>query len=536
MTLLPRSVLPESGKVTTSKDKDNKVRTGIPGLDEILLGGITRNNNVLVEGAPGTGKTTLGLGFIYNGAAEFDEPGLIVSFELDAEKLLRDARGFSWDFDPLVKSNRIRIIHASPQALLQEFRSHDSVLSTHLREMRAQRLMIDGMTPLRLYAEAHDLPFREDLHALIEDLTAMGVTTLMTAERGEQATGVEHERFVFDTIIQLTHEAQRRRPSRRLLIQKSRGQDYIGGSHALEILPSQGVHVYRRAQARPKAEPEQPTSSHRISTGIPKLDEMMEGGLYEGSITLVTGISGTGKTVAGVQFLHHSADTGRRGLLVSLDEHPNQLIRNAKTLGFDLQRHVDDGSIVVYYESPLELELDIHFARITQLVEKHKIDCIVFDSTSVYEMTSPDEAADFLYALATFCKNRLATVYLNYESPELLGISQISEELKGSHLVDNIILMNYVEISTRLRRAITVPKVRGSRNMQLTREYLIGAGGITLVEEPDSPSGAQAVPQLPFSAYYGLLSRSPSRRSPAIEEAISQGEPLPHDQAPTDGR
>jgi circadian clock protein KaiC len=154
---------------------------------------------------------------------------------------------------------------------------------------------------------------------------------------------------------------------------------------------------------------------------------------------------------------------------------------------------------------------------------------VVFDSIAVYEMTSRSEVADYLYALATFFKNRLATTLFNYESPELLGVSQISEELKGSHLVDNIILLNYVEVSTVLRRAIAVPKVRGSRNLQITREYTIGVGGLLLIDESDSESGA--VPQLPFSSYYGLLSRSPSRQSPLIEEAVARGAPLPESSA-----
>ena len=504
---------------------DDKVRTGIAGLDEVLMGGIPRLNNVLVEGAPGTGKTTLGLGFIYAGAAEFDEPGLIVSFELDAAKLIRDARGFNWALQGLVDRGRVKIIHATPMAILKEFRADDSVLMEDLLRLGAKRLMIDGLTPLKLYAEASQLPFREDLHALIEDLTAHQVTTLVTSER-EDGERAGHERYVFDTIISLTRHETRRRVTRRLTVEKSRGQDFVGGSHAMELAAGAGVKVYRRAQSRPKANETQPTSTTRISTGVATLDRMMGGGLYAGSVTLVTGISGTGKTVAGVQLLCDSARAGRRGLLISLDEHPAQLTRNAGTLGLDLAGEVARGAIAILYESPLELELDVHFERNLRLVEEQHIECIVFDSVAVYEMTNPDEAADYLYALATFCKNRLITAYFNYESPELLGVSQISEELKGSHLVDNILLLSYVEISTRLRRAISVPKVRGSRNVQETREYTIRDGGISIIDDNDDGG---AVPQLPFSAYYGLLSRSPMRQSPAIEEAISQGTPMPTD-------
>ncbi|MDK6078909.1 ATPase domain-containing protein [Massilia varians] len=502
------------------------VKTGIAGLDEVLHGGIPRNNNLIVEGPPGSGKTTFGLGFIYHGALDYDEPGAIVSFELDPAKLLRDAAGFDWDLQGLIDQGRIKIIQTSPAVLLSEFRSEDGAFAASLVAMGAKRLLIDGLTPLRLYAEVNDMPFREDVHLLIEGLTRLGVTTMVTAERDDTLAGVlAHERFVFDTIISLSREESRRRESRRLTVMKSRGQQYIGGSHTMRIEPQVGVHVYRRAQSRPVASPGQPTSQERLSTGSPAIDKMMDGGIYKGSVTLVSGISGTGKTVLSVQFLTNAIAAGRKGLLVSLDEHPARLIRNAESLGFDLQALVDAGKLFIHYESPLELELDVHFDRIVKLVEEEEIDCVVFDSIAVYEMTSRNEVADYLYALASFFKNRLATTLFNYESPELLGVSQISEELKGSHLVDNIILLNYVEISTVLRRALAVPKVRGSRNQQITREYTIGVGGLQLLDESDNDT--QAVPQLPFSAYYGLLSRSPSRQSPVVEEAVASGAPLP---------
>jgi circadian clock protein KaiC len=517
---------------------DDLVRTGITGLDEVLHGGIPRNNNLIVEGPAGSGKTTLGLGFIYHGAHDYDEPGAIVSFELDPAKLLRDAAGFDWDLQGMIDQGKIKLIQTSPAVLLSEFRSGDGAFAAALVGMGARRLLIDGLTPLRLYADVNDMPFREDVYLLIEGLTRLGVTTMVTAEKDESMVGVlAYERFVFDTIISLTRDENRRRVGRRLTIMKSRGQDFIGGSHTMRIEPGVGVHVYRRAQSRPTALNDQPTSEKRLSTGSQAIDKMMGGGIYEGSVTLVSGISGTGKTVFSVQFLTDAIKAGHKALLVSLDEHPRQLIRNAKSLGFDLQGMVDSGKLFIQYESPLELDLDVHFDHIVKLVEEQQIDCVVFDSIAVYEMTSRSEVADYLYALATFFKNRLATTLFNYESPELLGVSQISEELKGSHLVDNIILLNYVEISTVLRRAIAVPKVRGSRNLQVTREYAIGEGGLLLVEEQDSDGQAGAVPQLPFSSYYGLLSRSPSRQSPLIEEAVARGSALPESAAlPTEKR
>ena len=509
---------------------DTLVKTGITGLDEILSGGLPRQNNLLVEGAPGAGKTTIGLGFIYAGAALYDEPGAIVSFELDAAKLLRDASGFSWDLQAQIERGTIKVIQTSPAVLLSEFRNPGGAFSETLRAMGAKRLLIDGLTPLRLYADSNNMPFREDMHLLIEGINRLGVTTLMTAERDDSMGAVPaHERFVFDTIISLTRQEQNRRVQRRLTVLKSRGHDFIGGSHTMRIEGGKGIHVYRRAQSRPHNNlHDQPTSDKRISIGSAPIDEMMDGGLYEGSVTMLSGISGTGKTVLSVQFLTACIAAGRKTLLVSLDEHPRQLMRNAGSLGFDLAGMVERRELFIHYESPLELELDVHFDRIIKLVEKEGIDCVVFDSCAVYEMTSPDEVADYLYAVATWFKDRLATIFFNYESPELLGLSQISEELKGSHLVDNIILLNYVEISTVLRRAIAIPKVRGSRNRQVTREYVIAEGGLSLLDENAGnadPSGV--VPQLPFSSYYGLLSRSPSRQSPLIEDAVAHGDKLP---------
>ena len=504
------------------------VKTGIAGLDEILLGGIPRHNNLIVEGAPGTGKTTLGLGFIYAGAAHYNEPGVIVSFELDAAKLLRDAAGFDWDLQAQIDAGMIKIIQTSPAVLLSEFRNSDGAFADALRGMGAKRLLIDGLTPMRLYADVHDLPFREDVHVLIEGLNRLGVTTLVTAERDESMAAPAHERFVFDTIIELTRAEHKRRVERRLTVSKSRGQDFIGGSHTMRIEAHLGIHVFRRAQSRPLMLNDQPTSGQRLSIGAPAIDALMDGGLYVGSVTMVSGISGTGKTVLSMQFLSAAARAGHKTMLVTLDEHPRQLIRNASSLGFDIEGMRDRGELFVLYESPLELELDVHFDRVIRMAEQENIDCIVFDSVAVYEMASRSEVADYLYALATHFKNRLSTVFFNYESPELLGLSQISEELKGSHLVDNIILLNYVEISTVLRRAIAIPKVRGSRNLQITREYVIAEGGLSLLDEDASPAArANAVPQLPFSAYSSLLSRSPTRQSPAIEVAVAQGAQLP---------
>lgn len=512
------------------------IQTGIRGLDEILLGGITPGNVVLVEGTPGTGKTSLGLEFIYRGAMQWDEPGLIVSFEIEPRKLLRDAAGFGWDFQTLRDRGKVHIIYTSPLVLLQELQSHDSVLLQEIARNQARRVLIDGLTPLRLFGETlGGRPYRDSLHLLIESLQTREVTALLTRELPScpgSGNDFGHEEFLCDTVLNLQHEADGRSAVRSLEIRKSRGQPFIAGRHTLRIESGRGVRVYRRAQSRSAELLEQPTSTVRSSMGVTALDAMLGGGVYAGSVTLVVGISGTGKTVLGVQFLVEGARRGQRGLLVTLDEHPAQIVRNAEGLELGLQAQVDAGRLLIHYEIPYELELDVHFHEITRLIEEHRIERVLIDSIAAYQVDRRADFHNFVYALTTYLKNRLVTTVYNFESPELLGVSQISLELKASTIVDNIVLLNYVEIGNRLRRAITVPKARGSAPVRDTREYVIRAGGIHLVNN-DQADG-EAVPQLPFSYYYGVLARSPSRRSPVIDEQVFSGQEPPESTPPLD--
>ncbi len=515
------------------------VPTGIDGLDEIFFGGIIKGNVIVLEGMPGTGKTTLALEFLYRGALEYDEPGVIVTFETSPNKVIRDAAGFGWDLHALERAGKLKIIYTAPSVLLEELQSHDGVLSQEIQKLKAKRVVIDGLTPLKVFGERlNGRPFRDSLHLLIETLQRFDTTILLTTEStgtnpiGE--TGSGQEQFLCDTILTVRNQARRRSVHRSIEIAKSRGQDFIGGRHSLKIQSDEGIKVFPRVYARPKILTSQPSSFSRSSTGNPPLDRMLGGGVYDGSVTLVVGISGTGKTVSGTQFLVEGAKSGKKGLLISLDEHPDQIMRNAKELEIDLAGEVEKENVVVLYDSPLELDLDEHFYRIKQLVQEHNIQRVLIDSLAAYESAQPEEAHEFIVALAAYFKENLIATVFNFECPELLGVSQISDKMKVSAIVDNIILLNYVEISTLLRRAITVPKARGSNPNHRTKEYLIQKGGFVILED-QSVEDIAAVPQLPFSSYYSVLARSPTRKSPVIEEHLASGKELPSSQIPVPG-
>jgi circadian clock protein KaiC len=248
--------------------------------------------------------------------------------------------------------------------------------------------------------------------------------------------------------------------------------------------------------------------------GSGPLDDLFGGGVFDGSVTMVVGVSGIGKTVLGTQLLLEGVANQKRGMMVSLDEHPEQVMRNAETLGLDLRQHMDSGAIQFFYDCPREIELDVHFARITQTIEEHNIERLIIDGMTSYTTALEDEHVyrEFFHALVSYSKERLMTTFLSYENPELFGLDQFMPEFPVSSIVDNIVLLNFVELGNTLHRAITVAKARGSANQFVTREFTIGPGGITLLPVDESV----ALPVLPFNSYYGLLSRAPTRLSPRL--------------------
>lgn len=438
---------------------------------------------------------------------------------------------FGWDLEALEKQGKLKIIFTSPQVLSQELRSPDSLLMETAAKMGAQRIFIDGISLLRTVTSeinnggngngnGNEMGcYRQILQQLLEGLQRENLTAILSHEVTaveQQAFALEVTEFLTDTVIVLRRENNRRGTHRSLEITKSRGQGYDAGRHTLRITAGKGLEVFRRVQAPPEEidREKQPTSTTRQSViGAAPLDELFGGGVFDGSVTMLVGVSGIGKTVLGTQLLLEGVKLGKRGLMVSLDEHPEQVMRNAATLGLDLRQHMQSGAIQFFYDCPREMELDVHFARIVRTIEEHKIERLIIDGMTSYQTALEDEQMyrEFFHALVSYSKQRLMTTFLSYENPELFGVNQYMPDFPVSSIVDNIVLLNFVELGNMLHRAITVVKARGSLNRFVTREYVIGQGGITLV-----PDDTRQLPILPFSSYYGLLSRAPTRLGPAV--------------------
>lgn len=492
------------------------VKTGVAGLDDILSGGIPRGNVILVEGEIGTGKTTLGMEFIYRGASQFDEPGIIVVFEVSPDKITRDALRFGWDFRELERQGRLKIVFTTREVLRQELQQADSVLLDEAAKMGARRIFMDGVA--RLMGNNHTSESRSAFHVLTEGLARENLTAILAVEastkNGDLSISLPEE-SIADSVIRLRMEDYQRAVIRSLEVVKSRGQYYQMGRHTFRIIDGHGIQVYRRVQAprtshRDRAAAYDPKT--RIATGIPGLDEITNGGFFIGSTTVVAGISGVGKSVMGLQYIAEGARRGERSLMLSLDEQVEQILRNAASIGIDLSPYIKQDLIRLEYEPPQEIEVDVHFHHIEELVHEFKPKRVVIDSLSTYGTTLGTRGRifrDFFHAVIALMKEQQIAAVYNHENPEMLGMASMMGDFAMSSLVDNIILMNWVEIGDAFRLGMTVAKMRANPVTRITHEVEILDGeGMRVFPRELRVGGALH----PFSSYAGLVARSPERR------------------------
>lgn len=493
----------------------DRVRTGIKGLDDILTGGIPRGNVILLEGTVGTGKTTTGVEFIYRGASEFGEPGIIVLFEVSPEKVVRDAAQLGWDLPALERANRLKIIFTTRAVFRQELQQSDSLLLDEAAKMGARRIFVDGVAGVVTTVPGQEP--RETFHVLVEGLQRENLTAVLALEasllEGESATN-RHEESIADTVIRLRLEDMARATMRSLEIVKSRGHDFQMGRHTFRIIDGHGIQVYRRVQAPRRLRREHAAAYNpatRVTTGVPGLDPIVNGGYFLGSTTVVAGISGVGKSVMGLQFITEGARLGERSLMLTLDEQVAQVFRNAASIGIDLQTPVDQDLIRLEFDPPQELEIDRHFHKIEQIVETFQPRRVLIDSLSTYGTSLGKDGRlfrDFFHALVALMKeHQIAAVY-NHENPEMLGMSSMMGGFAMSSLVDNIILMNWIETGDAFRLGLTVAKMRANAHSRVTHECeIIDQQGMRVLPRQLPVT----VAPLPFSSYRGLISRGPTR-------------------------
>ncbi len=466
------------------------VPTGVAGLDEILGGGLRAGACVLIEGVPGSGKTTLGLQIIV-AQARAGRTVAVVSFEQLPGQLKMDALGFGWDLEELEEQGLLHLFCTSPDVLVEEFSGAGGPISQLLSERRVEFILIDSISHLREYM-ASRVGGRPTTYALLGALRRAGVTALLTHELSSADPDVvPYEEYLADVVIRLSYEMEADRRRRRYLeVLKTRGAPHLSGKHALEIR-GEGIVVYPRpvlAEA-----PAAPVIEEQVSTGCVGLDEMLGGGIPRGYSVLIGGSAGVGKTTLAMQVLVAGAKAGEGGLYVAFEESPDKLIEQAESLGLPARDMAGQGLLEVMYVSPLDVRPEELLHRIVCAMDELPARRVALDCLTDLEAAvgDPGRVREFVYALAAEAQRRRVTLLLTAELPEFVGTWSSSRE-HISILVDGIILLRYLELESEIQRAISVLKLRGSDHDKSIRRFVIGRGGLRVLARFEGAHGVLA--------------------------------------------
>ena len=465
-----------------------QLATGVPGLDDVLGGGLPELSFNLIVGGPGTGKTTLAHQIMFANATA-DRPGLYFTIVGEpALKMLRYQQQYSF-FDPAKVNGVIRFSSLSGEVQ----RGLPAVLESLVRQVDAflpRFVVVDSFrSVLRVGngAQPGALDVQDFVQRLAVHLTAWEATTFLVGEfPGPESE--DHPVFtVADSLIVLNQTIERNSVVRKLRVAKMRGQSDLAGLHTFRITRN-GLKVFPRLP-KPEEEPTRRDVSgaitpvqERLSTGVSGLDEMLGGGIPRGYSVMIAGPSGSGKTVLSSQFIAEGVRCGDRGVLAIFEKRPAGYLRTT-ALGGDLGQMVHDGHVAIVYLRPLDLSVDETLYELRETITRTKAQRVTIDSLSGFEMAvSPGFREDFresLYRLVGVLTGLGVTVMMTLEIED--GYTELRlGPRQNAFLTDAIILQRYVELDGALRRVMTVVKVRGSDHSTDLRFYEVNSRGLTV--------------------------------------------------------
>lgn len=486
-----------------------KLPTGIPGLDGILSGGVPERSVNIVAGHPGSGKTIFTQQLIYTNASPTQKALYLTTLSEPAMKMLHYLQKFTFFDAEKVGSE---VIYLDIGEIIRE-QSLDDAIAIILEHVQEHKPAIVGVDSFKaIHDMARDpVEVRKFGYDLAVNLTTWGVTALLVGEYAQQEIEQEPIFAIADGIIYLHYWSQGLHYQRYVDVLKMRGEGYFTGLHPFTISDA-GLTVYPRIKT-PEVFPEYDLVSERVSMGLPELDAMLEGGVPRGTATMIAGGAGTGKTLLGLSFITAGTAGGEPGVIVTFQENPVQLREMAHSFGWELRSLEEQGLLVHLYHSPVELQPDIHAARVKAAVEQVGARRVLIDSIKDIEIATPDKVRfkDYIYSLVNGFKMQGITVLLTNEIPELFGAFRLSEH-GVSFIADNVILLRYVEIAGRMGRAINVMKLRGSQHSKEIRAFEITDKGISIGEALRALTGVltgspvvneqAALLQLPLRARY----------------------------------
>lgn len=450
-----------------------RLSSGQPRLDDILHGGLPGNAINLIIGAPGTGKTILTEQYIFRNAT-VDRPALYLSTVSEPfDKVIRYGQSLEF-FD--AKAIGKRVLYEDLGAALSDHGLAGVLtrIDDLIKEHHPGLVAIDSFKALHAFA-ADKTEFRRFLHDLAGRLSALAAASFWVGEYDAADSTSAPEFAVADAIIALTTSRVAQRQTRILEILKLRGSGFAAGEHAYRINAS-GLDVFPRlADSLDVSGYAQ--SAERQSTGVDVLDELLADGYWPGSTTLVCGPSGVGKTLIGLHFIFRGAERGQPGVIATLQENRTQLSRIVAGFGWSL----DDEDVHVMGRSPVDVYIDEWVYDLLDLIEKTGAKRVLIDSVSdlFFTIADPIRFREWMYSLTQRLVRNGVSVFMTLEVPELFEVVRLSEH-GMSHLADNVLLLQYVRIDSRMTRALTVLKTRASRHEPEVRAYEISQEGIVL--------------------------------------------------------
>ncbi len=468
----------------------SKTKSGTAGLDEVLAGGLPTGRPTLVCGAAGCGKTLLGMQFLVRGALDYDEPGVFIAFEERISDLHENVASLGFDLADLEARQLLSIDHivVDPSTIIEsgEYDLGGLFLRLELaiQSVGAKRVVIDTLETLFGGLSNYTI-IRAELKRLFEWLKERGVTAIITAERGDNAlTRHGLEEYVSDCVILLDHRVVDQVSTRRVRVVKYRGSSHHTNEYPF-LIDETGISVLPITSAGLEHE----VSEERLSSGIPRLDNMMGGGgYYKGTTVLVSGTAGAGKSSMAAHFADAVCAKGGRFLYFSFEESPAQIIRNMRSIGLNLQHWVDAGLLRFITSRPTAFGLETHLAVIHKHINAFDPEAVAIDPASNFVGAANQTAAHgLLVRLIDFLKERQVTALLTSLTGGGDALEATSTEV--SSVVDTWLLLKALEVGGERNRVLYVIKSRGMAHSNQVREFLITASGVSLVDVYVGPEG-----------------------------------------------